>query len=79
LFGALGVVGLGLTELLLYLLSGLLGAPVLLSKVVATAATFLWNFTSRKLLLFSPRPGQVPTAPAGAWPLSPAVPLVSEE
>jgi putative flippase GtrA len=40
IFALLGVLGLGLTEVVLYALTGLLGVHVLLSKAVATAATF---------------------------------------
>jgi len=52
-FGLLGVVGLGITLLTMYLLTGVFGAEVLFSKVVAAAVTFAWNFLSRKLLLFT--------------------------
>jgi putative flippase GtrA len=62
IFALLGVLGLGLTEVVLYALTGLLGVHVLLSKAVATAATFAWNFASRKVILFSlaPEPGAAP-------------------
>jgi putative flippase GtrA len=55
-FAILGVFGLGLTEIVLFILTGLLGMDVLVSKVVATAATFVWNFASRKVILFSLSP-----------------------
>jgi putative flippase GtrA len=53
MFLVLGVFGLGLNELTLYLLTGLAGAHYAVSKVVATALTFAWNFASRKILLFT--------------------------
>jgi putative flippase GtrA len=56
IFALLGVLGLGLTEVVLYTLTGLLGVHVLVSKVVATGATFVWNFGSRKVILFSLAP-----------------------
>jgi putative flippase GtrA len=54
LFVFLGVVGLGINELTLYLLTGLAGLHYAASKVVATGITLAWNFASRKLLLFTP-------------------------
>jgi putative flippase GtrA len=53
MFALLGVFGLGLSEVMLYVLTGLLGMHVLFSKVVATGASFIWNFVSRKAILFS--------------------------
>lgn len=58
-FALLGVVGLGLNELLLFTLTGLFGLHYLGSKVIATGVTFAWNFLSRKFTLFT-RP--TPTA-----------------
>jgi len=52
-FALLGVMGLGLNELLMFVLTGLAGLDPLASKMVSTAVTFLWNFISRKVLLFS--------------------------
>jgi putative flippase GtrA len=58
IFASLGIIGLGITELTLYLVAGLLGFDVMLSKVIATTITFAWNFVSRKFLLFSHPPDQ---------------------
>lgn len=64
-FAGLGVVGLGMNELTLYLLTGLAGVHYLASKVVATALTYAWNFVSRKLLLFTAaRPEPAPALAA---------------
>jgi putative flippase GtrA len=52
-FGLLGIAGLGLNEGMMYLLTGVFGIHYLASKVGATGLTYLWNFFSRKLLLFS--------------------------
>ena len=52
-FLVLGVVGLGINELTLYVLTGLVGVHYALSKFVATGLTFAWNFGSRKVLLFT--------------------------
>jgi putative flippase GtrA len=52
-FALLGIAGLGLNEGMMYFLPGVLGAHYLVSKIGATGLTYLWNFFSRKLLLFS--------------------------
>jgi putative flippase GtrA len=52
LFAVIGVVGVGLSELILWLLTGLAGAHYLVSKLVATALVLVWNFGARKLLVF---------------------------
>jgi putative flippase GtrA len=67
-FLGLGVFGLGVNELTLYLLTGLASVHYAASKVVATGLTFVWNFASRKLLLFTrpvPTPDPVPADPRG--------------
>ena len=56
LFAMLGIIGLGITEMTLFLLTGCIGFHLMLSKAVATAITFGWNFGSRKLLLFTALP-----------------------
>lgn len=53
IYAFLGIVGLGITLGTLYLLTGVLGSHLLLSKIVAAGITFGWNFLSRKTLLFS--------------------------
>lgn len=54
LFAILGAIGLGITLGTMALLTGMLAVPVLVSKIVAAGITFVWNFLSRKLLLFTP-------------------------
>src|SRR5262249_43560633 len=59
IFAGLGAVGMGITVVAMYLLVDHLGTSVPAGKVVAAALAFGWNFTSRKLLLFTaftPRP-----------------------
>ncbi len=63
IFGLLGVLGLGLNQLLIYVLTEHVGCHYLFSKATATALVFLWNFGSRKLVLFHYVPA--PTASAG--------------
>jgi putative flippase GtrA len=73
IFALLGVLGLGLTEGMLYALTGVLGVHVLLSKVLATGTTFVWNFTSRKAILFSLAANPQPASLGGGldYPVSP--------
>jgi putative flippase GtrA len=52
-FALLGVFGLGLNHLLMYLFTGLVGFHYLFSKGISTGIVFVWNFVTRKLLLFS--------------------------
>ncbi len=52
LFSLIGIVGLALTTGVLYVLTDVLGLDYRLSKVVATAIVFLFNFGCRKFFLF---------------------------
>jgi len=49
---AVGIVGLGLNELLIWFLTETAGYHYLVSKVGSTVIVFLWNFCARKTLLF---------------------------
>ncbi|MCF0199022.1 MAG: GtrA family protein [Bacteroidaceae bacterium] len=53
LFAVIGLVGLLLNDLLIWLLSNFIGLWYMLSKIIATVITYLWNFFARKYLLFS--------------------------
>ncbi len=53
LFALIGVVGLGINEGVLYVLTGIFGAYYLFSKVASVVVVFSWNFLARKYLLFS--------------------------
>lgn len=50
LFALIGVVGLGILNLLMWLLTGGLGLNYIVSKALATIAVFMWNFFARKRL-----------------------------
>lgn len=52
-FVAIGVIGLGLTELLMWLLADKAGIHYLVSKIITTALVFVWNFAAKKTILFS--------------------------
>ncbi|MEP6501975.1 MAG: GtrA family protein [Betaproteobacteria bacterium] len=53
IFAAAGLVGLALTELLLWLQIGVIGTSPLIAKVGAAGGVFMFNFLARKALLFS--------------------------
>ena len=53
LFAVIGVVGLAINDLMIWIFSDLLCLWYMLSKVIATVVTYLWNFFARKYLVFS--------------------------
>ena len=54
------LVGLSAHQALLYIGIGLLGWDMLLTKVLATGAVFLWNFGSRSWFIFKPARNREP-------------------
>lgn len=52
-FAIIGVVGLGLNELIMYVGSEVLHLHYMLSKLISTGIVFFWNFFARKFILFS--------------------------
>jgi len=54
-FVGIGVVGLALTELLMWLLSDISGIHYMISKIITTVIVFVWNFTAKKTILFRSR------------------------
>ena len=52
IFAIIGVIGLGLNELIMYCASELIGLHYMISKLISTALVFFWNFFARKLTLF---------------------------
>lgn len=53
LFALIGLVGLGLTELFLWILTDILLIYYLLSKIITTIVVYFWNFFVRKIMLFN--------------------------
>ena len=51
-FAVIGIIGLGLTNIFMWLFTGKLGIHYLVSKIITTLLVFLWNFFGRKYLLF---------------------------
>jgi len=60
-FSAIGLFGLVLNNLLLWLLTQHAGLYYLVSKIIATAAILFFNFSLRRWLLFSPPTNPVAT------------------
>lgn len=52
LFAGIGVIGLGVNEVVLYVMTGLLALHIIVSKMTAIFTVFMWNFGGRKFLLF---------------------------
>jgi putative flippase GtrA len=52
IFTLIGVVGLGLNELILWMFQSRLGIHYMYAKVVSGVAVFVWNFGARKVALF---------------------------
>ena len=52
-FALIGLVGLGLNELFLWVLTDLLLIYYLLSKIITTFIVYFWNFFARKIMLFN--------------------------
>jgi putative flippase GtrA len=50
LFALIGIVGLGILNLLMWALTGGLGLNYIVSKALATIVVFMWNFFARKRL-----------------------------
>jgi putative flippase GtrA len=50
IFTLIGVAGLGINELILYVCTGLLGISPAVSKLISTAIVFLWNFILRRAM-----------------------------
>jgi len=52
IFALTGLIGLGLTELFIWLLTDFLRVYYLWSKVITAFIVVIWNFSARKILLY---------------------------
>ena len=52
IYAAIGVVGLGLTELLMYFFTDVINIHYAVSKIIAAAIVLIWNFFARKVILY---------------------------
>lgn len=50
IFTIIGIIGLGILSLLMWLLTGLLGINYLISKILATVVVYIWNFFARRMM-----------------------------
>lgn len=55
IFAVVGIAGIGINQLLMYLMVGNLDWNAKVSKIVAAALVLMWNFGARKLMLFRER------------------------
>lgn len=53
IFALIGIVGLGLTSLSMWLLTDKFHVHYLFSKIITTGIVFVWNFIAKKLILFT--------------------------
>ncbi|MDR2011219.1 MAG: GtrA family protein [Bacteroidales bacterium] len=53
IFSIVGIVGLGLTNLFMWVFTDIVGIHYMISKVITTILVYLWNFFGRKYTLFS--------------------------
>ena len=51
-YGIIGVIGLGLTEVLMFLFTETAGIHYMLSKVISAVIVLMWNFAARKFILY---------------------------
>ncbi len=51
-YALIGLLGLALTMLLMYLGVDLLGLPVMVTKCIAVVIVLVWNYAARKLLIY---------------------------
>lgn len=51
-FAIIGLIGLGLNEVILYILTSMFGLFYLFSKAASVVVVFSWNFATRKWILF---------------------------
>lgn len=51
-FALIGVIGLGLTELLMWTFTDMVGAHYIFSKIFTTILVYFWNFFARKIIIF---------------------------
>lgn len=52
-YAVIGIAGLVLTEVILFVGIGVVGLPLLIAKAVALAIVFFWNFFARRHLIYS--------------------------
>lgn len=56
IFVTIGLAGLALNNICLFVLTGIIGLHYLFSKVIVAGIVLVFNFSLRRLLLFTPQP-----------------------
>lgn len=51
-FAIIGVIGLGLNELIIYVCSDILSMHYMIGKIASTVIVFFWNFFARRFILY---------------------------
>lgn len=52
-YAAIGVIGLGITELIMFVFTNLWTVHYMISKMIATVIVLIWNYTARKTLVYN--------------------------
>jgi len=52
-FGLIGLIGLGLNDILIWFFTDRIGIYYLISKIITAVLVYLWNFFARRYLLFN--------------------------
>jgi len=51
-YAVIGVVGLGITELIMFVITDCFNQHYMLSKVIATVIVLAWNYLARKIIIY---------------------------
>lgn len=51
-YAIIGIIGLGMTEFIMYVMTDKLNFYFMISKIIATGVVFVWNFAARKIVLY---------------------------
>lgn len=51
-YAIIGVIGLIMTEIIMYVLTDILNWYFMIPKIIATGVVFVWNFMARKIVLY---------------------------
>lgn len=52
-YAVIGVIGLLITEIIMYVMNTKLQIYFMIPKIIATAVVFVWNFAARKIVLYT--------------------------
>ena len=52
-YAIIGVIGLGLTELIIFVMTDVVNIYFMISKIIAAAIVLVWNFVARKKIIYT--------------------------